>query len=130
MTARIDTPCLNANRANAQPQSETESAAKIRALNDRLRTEGRGGQVLFTRGIIDQGLTFAGAVLASLRAFNQFDGGNDPWAEHDFGKFEIDGQAVLWKVDCYDRTMTCHSPDPADAAITRRVLTVMLSHEY
>ena len=30
----------------------------------------------------------------------------------------------------YDRSRTCHSPDAADAKVTVRVLTVMLSSEY
>ena len=32
--------------------------------------------------------------------------------------------------DYFDRTLTHHSPDPADPAVTERVITIMLADEY
>jgi Protein of unknown function (DUF3768) len=37
---------------------------------------------------------------------------------------------VFWKLDYYDRQMEFASDDAANPAITRRVLTIMLSDEY
>jgi Protein of unknown function (DUF3768) len=37
---------------------------------------------------------------------------------------------LLWKIDCYDRLLDGRSRDPADAAVTRRVLTILLAEEY
>ena len=42
----------------------------------------------------------------------------------------VDDERLFWKIDYYDRTMQRASPDPADAAVTERVLTVMLADEY
>jgi hypothetical protein len=50
--------------------------------------------------------------------------------ERDMASFEIDGHKAMLKVDCYDETLEWGSPDPADASITIRVVTVMLTNEY
>jgi hypothetical protein len=33
---------------------------------------------------------------------------------------EADGHEILFKIDYYDKTLTAHSPDPADPSITVR----------
>jgi Protein of unknown function (DUF3768) len=37
---------------------------------------------------------------------------------------------VIFKIDYYDRSLNFHSPDPADPAVTERVITLMLAAEY
>ena len=39
-------------------------------------------------------------------------------------------ERVFWRLDYYDRAMRFASEDAADPAVTRRVLTIMLSDEY
>ncbi|MBW8911009.1 MAG: DUF3768 domain-containing protein [Sphingomonas sp.] len=51
----------------------------------------------------------------------------DPYGEHDFGSFSLFDQRFFWKIDYYDRSLSAGSPDPADAAATCRVLTIMLT---
>ena len=69
-------------------------------------------------------------VLTRVRTFAAFDSDNDPYGEHDFGSFAIDGETYFWKIDCYDPDLRFGSPDPADPGQTRRILTVMLAEEY
>ena len=37
---------------------------------------------------------------------------------------------IFFKIDYYDRALSGHSPDPADPAVTQRVITIMLATEY
>jgi hypothetical protein len=53
-----------------------------------------------------------------------------PHEEHDFGSFEAEGHTIFFKIDYFDRSLTYHSPDPTDPAVTVRVITVMLADEY
>ena len=104
--------------------------AKIRTLNDQFRRTGRGGRIMLTQGIRALGEKAIAEIIAKVRAFDQFNEGNDPYKEHDFGKVVHGRDTVLWKISYYDRAMEYHSPDPADPAVTTRVMTVMLGEEY
>ena len=81
-----------------------------------------------------------------IETFDVFDEDNDPHGERDFGTIyqlgdgrwtterprmrDDERERVFWKLDYYDRAMRFASDDAADPAITRRVLTIMLSDEY
>ena len=52
------------------------------------------------------------------------------YGEYDFGALTVEGERIFFKIDYLDRGLTGHSPDPADATVTARVLTVMLAEEY
>ena len=108
------------------------AAGRIRDLNDLFRKFPfmPFGEMLLTTGVMELIAADRVAVLNKVRAFTEFTPDNDPHGEHDFGAFEHDGQRYFWKIDCYDLQMEYHSPDPADPAVTRRVLTVMRADEY
>lgn len=104
---------------------------RIRDLNDLFRTEGRGnGTVLMTSGLQAEGGAFVVKAVEAVRSFDAFGEHNDPWGEHDFGAVEVDGQKVFFKFDYYDPTLTQGSENPANEALTKRVLTIMLASEY
>jgi len=44
--------------------------------------------------------------------------------------FEADGHKIMFKIDYFDSSLAQHSPDPADPAVTQRVITIMLAEEY
>lgn len=81
-----------------------------------------------------------------IETFDVFDEDNDPHGERDFGTIyqlgdgrwtterprlsEDERERVFWKLDYYDRDLAGASEDAADPAVTRRVLTILLSDEY
>jgi hypothetical protein len=69
-------------------------------------------------------------IVKAIAVFDDFCQANDPYEEHDFGAFEAERRTIFFKIDYLDTTLTHHSPDPADAAVTERVLTIMLAEEY
>jgi hypothetical protein len=62
--------------------------------------------------------------------FDAFTEGDDPYGEHDFGAFDLDGTRYFWKIDYYDHDLEHGSDDPSDPEKTRRVLTIMRADKY
>ena len=46
------------------------------------------------------------------------------------GRLNLMVSRVFFKIDYYDKSLTFHSPDPADPAVTERIITIMLAEEY
>ena len=109
---------------------DQKKSAAVRALNDAFRTSLQGGFVVLTSGIMALGGEVQVRLLAAVQAFDSFDDDNDPWREHDFGSFDIDGERIFFKLDYYDLTRAIHSEDPADPSKTERVMAIMLASEY
>ena len=107
-----------------------EKTLKIQVLNDRFRQTFNGGKVLMTSGVSELPLSEQITLMNLVRTFNEFNGNNDPYGEHDFGKIDLNGTAYFWKIDYYDADLLGHSPDPTDETVTRRLLTVMRADEY
>jgi hypothetical protein len=105
-------------------------AEAIARLNDKLRQESVGAQLVVTRGVTDLHDFDPPTVLRALAAYDGFDIDNDPHGERDFGDIHVFGTDLLWKIDYYDLKLEYGSADPADADLTIRVLTVMLEVEY
>jgi hypothetical protein len=118
------------------PTLAVAAAAKLTArqsiqiLNDRLRIHGAGGRVVMTSGIAVLEDDTRSKVISAIRAFDAFTEDNDPYDEHDCAVLEVDDLTVMFKIDYYDLSLSAHSPNPADPALTARILTVMLAEEY
>ena len=107
------------------------TAFTIAGLNDLLRTTFLTGRVVVTEGVRALPPATQSEILARVRAFQDFTPDNDPHGEHDFGAVSVAGAGkIFWKIDCYDRSLTMGSDDPADPKKTSRVLTIMLAEEY
>ena len=104
--------------------------SRIRALNDELRHTFTGGMAVMTPGVAALGQEAVDRIVKTIAVFDDFCHANDPHQEHDFGSFEADGHKIFFKIDYFDQNLTYHSPDPADPAVTRRVITIMLAEEY
>jgi hypothetical protein len=102
----------------------------IRNLNDETRTRLPTGHAVMTPGIAALGPNAVARIVKTIVVFDDFCHANDPHQEHDFGLFEADGNTIFFKIDYFDKSLTYHSPDPADPTVTERVITIMLAEEY
>lgn len=103
---------------------------RIRALNDQLRLHLTCGKAVMTPSIAALGSEAVCRLIQTIAVFDDFCTANDPHGEHDFGAFEFDGVEIFFKIDYFDKDFQFHSPDPADPAVTERVITLMLASEY
>lgn len=106
------------------------SVERIRALNDQLRKTLTGGKAFMTTGIAALGPEAVQRLVTAIATFDDFCMANDPHGEHDFGMFEFESSSIIFKIEYFDTNFEFGSPDPADPAVTRRVITLMLADEY
>ena len=127
--------------------AEREHTARIARLNDLARKAmGIACTAVATVGFRSLSEADQSQVRELIETYDAFDEDNDPHSERDFGTIyqlgdgvwtterprlrEDERERVFWKLDYYDRDLAGSSEDAANRAITRRVLTVMLSDEY
>lgn len=103
---------------------------QIRALNDQLRQTLSTGIAVITPGLAALGSEAVNRIVKTIAIYDDFCHANDPHGEHDFGAFEAEGETIFFKIDYYSNDLSCHSPDPTDPTVTKRVITVMLASEY
>ena len=68
-------------------------------------------------------------VIQAMREYDDVAPDGDPYAEHDFGAFEVDGFKFFCKIMYYDMTMDFASEDSSNPDVTKRVLILMLAEE-
>ena len=132
---------------SATVASQRERTARIARLNDRARQAmGVACTAVATVGFQSLPEADQSQVRELIETFGAFDEDNDPHGERDFGAVyqlgdgrwttdrprvrDDERERVFWKLDYYDRDLQFGSEDAANPAITRRVLTIMLSDEY
>ena len=123
-----------------------DCTARIARLNDRARQAmGLACVAVATEGFRALPQADQSRVRELVETYDGFHSGNDPYGERDFGAI-YQGRngrwsclppsagnpvaTVFWKIDAYDRELRFGSPDPANSAVTRRVLTIMLASKY
>ena len=117
------------------PTSADARLATIARLNDRCRHGlDRTARIMVTRTCLGTFTSGDDAMLIVVQArlyaairdhvFTDADA-----AERDRGNFEFEGTTVYFKIDYYDTALEYGSEDPADASITRRVLTIMVRED-
>ena len=102
----------------------------IVTLNDNFRKTFIGGQVLLTAGIVAMSPEDKAIIVSLVQNFDNFNKGNDPYGEHDFGSFDYKDEKILFKIDYYDLNNEFMSENPADPTVTNRALTIMTAYEY
>ena len=110
------------------------TAPKIAELNDEfrrgvLRAPQPNGKAIMTAGVARLAELTRMFILAKVIAYNEWDTGNDPNGEHDFGVVQISGvPKIYFKIDYYeDASMEYGTKDKINAY---RVLVIMLAEEY
>jgi hypothetical protein len=111
-------------------ETKSSQTERIRTLNDELRHNLSHGHAFMTPGVAALGAEAVARIVKTIEVYDDFCHANDPYEEHDFGSFEVDGHTIFFKMDYFDKSRTCHSPDPSDPSVTERVITIMLAEEY
>lgn len=106
------------------------TTTKIAELNDQCRKSIPNESLRLTIGIFSKESKEIAEIIKLVKKFDVFTEDNDPYGEHDFGIIEYKSQRIFWKIDYFDINLEYGSPDAADPAKTKRVLTIMLDKEY
>jgi len=123
---------MTAPSTAATPRSRTDIIGR---LNDRCRMGlDRTARTVITAnclatiskdGPMGEVVAQAGVLAAARKmTFLQREG-----CERDRGSFEYAGHTVYFAIDAYDLDLKYGSDDPADASVTRRVMTLMVRRD-
>lgn len=112
--------------------TDEQKTAQVRHWNDLLRTTGlcRNGKVIVTGGLVQADPILREQVVSAVRDFTDFTEDNDPHGEHDLGRFEVEGETFMFKIDYYALDELHGSEHPEDPAVTVRILSIFYGHDY
>lgn len=116
---------------------ETLSRAEcIARLNDRARQGlDRNARIIFTRACLaefcsDDTVSALVTQADPMKTMRQHIFDDDAHGERDMGFITFRDKPAWFKIDYYDADLAYGSEDPADASITRRIITIMLPGDY
>jgi hypothetical protein len=116
-------------------KTDEDRTAETARLNDLARTAPHHVNAVWytTQGVaalVEGDQDRGRELVAAIAGFCAFDPGDDPYGERDFGALTLWGQRLFWKIDYCAPEGEEPSPVKWSVELTRRVLTVMLVHEY
>lgn len=117
---------------------DTIKSARIRQLNDELRTMGRSsnGRIMAVGTLGEEGPEKVERVWEACARITAWPKGDDPDGVRDFGKFEVDGENYVFKIYCYFKIDSSSADEmnrsecPDDPNTTIRVLALMYAEDY
>lgn len=101
------------------PKAKSEVAERNDAIRHALPRRNPADRILLTQGVQALGPVGVIEAIKKVAGFDEFTEDNDPWGDHDFGAFEVNGEKCFWKIDDYQG----HDG-------IRCVLTILLADEY
>lgn len=94
----------------------------IAQKNDAFRLAMAGCRIVLTAGVAHS--PDKDAIIQAARSFNNFTEANDPYGEHDFAFFEVNGSKCFFKFDYYDDSYEFYQEDG------NRLLTIGFAEDY
>lgn len=85
-------------------------------------------RVVFTEGVGMASEQDREEIITKVRGFNDWNKGNDPYGEHDFGCVEVRGIKYFFKIDYYEDNWE-YGLDKAEGPVNR-LLTILRADEY
>lgn len=119
--------------SKADSASNPNPNAPIAQVNDAFRRHvlckpHPRGKAFLTSGVNALDAETKNRALHGVRDYTNFEEASDPYGEHDFGAFVVDGQEVFWKIDYYADSACVYGTEDIRNAYRR--LTIMLASEY
>lgn len=120
-----------------QPQAGTQGVPteistdirKICRLNDNFRKRSSDENIYTSLGVAKLGSRAIEEIINQIRSTNDFEVDNSRLGQHNFGSVSTGNNIVYWRIDYYDKDEEDVSPDPSDASVTTRVMTISFSTE-
>lgn len=107
-----------------------EQTAKVRELNDLVRTEGKGGRWVATSSVRESKL-YNSDLLLMIARFDSFSPSADPYGTHEMGVLDVEGTPIWFKIDIFeDAECQYGAEEPWNPDCSYRVLTILFPSDY